>query len=394
MKRIAIVGGGPAALMLSAQIDTEKYKVTLYEKNKAVGRKFLVAGVGGLNLTYDTDTDDLVKHYSPSAFMAPIIQQFTIRELRQWLYDRGIDSYAGSSHRVFPDEALKPIDVLNKIVHQVVSNKVDILYEHKWIGWGEDGQLLFEGEEVITADLVVFALGGASWSVTGSDGKWATLFEQKGVRIEELRAANCAFAVDWDETFITAHQGKPLKNIGLQFQDHYSKGELVLTTFGLEGNAIYAMSESLQNSLSAGKDTVVHLDLKPSMTTEQLLTKYKKSKRSKVTEILQKDLNLDRASIGLLKQYSSRETFLNPELLVALIKAVPIKLLASDGLDKAISSLGGIAVEAMDDNFQLHKLPHTYAIGEMVDWYAPTGGYLLQGCFSMGYVLAEHLNGL
>ncbi len=394
MKNLAIIGGGPAALMLAAQIDTKKYRVTIYDKNKAVGRKFLVAGDGGLNLTYSSTVDDLVSQYSPSEFMDSIIRQFDNKQLMDWFNDHGVATYIGSSNRVFPDAELKPIEVLNKIVDCVTQNNVAIEYEKTWVGWGEHGDLEFDDGYRVSCDVTVFSMGGASWRVTGSDGKWRSVFEEKGVKIEPFRAANCAFSVGWDENFIDIHQGKPLKNIAMSYDGLTSKGELVVTRFGLEGNAIYALSEKIQNALSLGNTTVVYLDLKPTMTEDQILYKYKKSQCTKVTDVLREDINLDRASIGLLKQFSDRDTYLNPEMLAELIKAVPIVIQSADGLDKAISSLGGIAISELDGNFQLKQIPHSYAIGEMVDWYAPTGGYLLQGCFSMGYVLAEHLNAI
>lgn len=394
MKKLTIIGGGPAALMLAAQLDTKKYQVTLYDKKKTVGRKFLVAGEGGLNLTYSSSLEALLTHYVPSEFMAPIIRQFTNEDLINWLNDLGVSTFIGSSNRVFPDLALKPIEVLNKIVAYVSTRGIKFQLNTKWVGWNAEGHLCFEGLEEIESDIVVFAMGGASWKVTGSDGEWLKTFEEREVNVQPFRAANCAFEVDWDKHFITTHAGKPLKNIALTYQDHCAKGELVISKFGLEGNAIYALSQKIQETLLTEKSTVIYLDLKPTMTIDQIRAKYKRSRRSKVTEILKKDLNLDRTSIGLLKQFSDKDTFSNPDLLAATIKAVPVIIHAADVLDKAISSLGGIDLAEIDAHFQYKKIRNTYAIGEMLDWYAPTGGYLLQGCFSMGFVLAKYLNAL
>ncbi len=394
MKKLTIIGGGPAALMLAAQLDTAQYQVTLCEKKKTVGRKFLVAGEGGLNLTYNASLDALIAPYFPSEFMAPIIRQFTNEDLINWLNDLGILTFIGSSNRVFPDLALKPIEVLNKIVGHLSTRGIKFQLNTKWVGWNAEGHLCFDGFEDMKADIVVFAMGGASWKVTGSDGAWHKVFEERGVRVQAFRAANCAFGVAWNKQFIATHEGKPLKNIALTYKHHIAKGELVISKFGLEGNAIYALSQKIQATLLTEERVVIHLDLKPTMTFDQISTKYKRSRQSKVTEILRKDLNLDRTSIGLLKQCSDKDTFLNPDLLAATIKAVPITIHAADVLDKAISSLGGIALTEIDAHFQCKKIPNTYAIGEMLDWYAPTGGYLLQGCFSMGFVLAKYLNGL
>lgn len=394
MKKVTIVGGGPAALMLAAQIDTKKYNVTLFEKKKAVGRKFLVAGAGGLNLTYNSSLEELISHYYPVEFMNPVIRQFTNEDLIRWFNELGVSTFVGSSNRVFPDLDMKPIEVLDKILEHISSNAIEIKLESEWKGWDEEGHLHFKKSRTVVSDIVVFALGGASWKVTGSNGKWRNAFEQRGVRVQPFKAANCAFGVDWDKNFIDSHEGKPLKNIALTYMNLVSKGELVISKFGLEGNAIYALSQKIQETLHTEESTTIYLDLKPTMTVDQIKTKYMIANRSKVTEVLKMDLNLDRTSIGLLKQFTDKKIFSNPELLASTIKSVPIILQAPDEMDNAISSLGGVALDELDQNFQIKKLPGTYAIGEMLDWFAPTGGYLLQGCFSMGFILAKHLNGL
>jgi len=394
MKKLTIIGGGPAALMLAAQVDTKKYQVTVCEKKKTVGRKFLVAGEGGLNLTYNAPIDELINQYYPSEFLAPALRQFTNEDLIKWFNEHGIATFIGSSKRVFPDKEKKPIDVLNQIVAILSKRDIKFQLDKKWTGRNDKGHLCFEGSEDIVSDIIVFALGGASWKVTGSDGNWSKTFADTGVNVLPFRAANCAFGVDWDKNFISTHQGKPLKNIALTYDNHVSLGELVISKFGLEGNAIYALSQKLQDALPSKKSVTIQMDLKPSMTVDQLKAKYKKSKLSKVTDILKVDINLDRASIGLLKQFSDKDTFSNPDLLAAIIKSVPVVIKTSADIDEAISTLGGIALDEVDEHFQIKKTPNTYAIGEMLDWYAPTGGYLLQGCFSMGYVLAKYLNEL
>ena len=394
MKNVTIIGGGAAALMLASQINTEKYKVTLFEKKKIVGGKFLVAGEGGLNLTFSAPIDKFINQYFPSDFMDAILHQFTNEDLIKWLNHLEIPTFIGSSNRVFPDLGQKPIEVLNKIKKHIATKGIEFKLNTNWVGWNEKGNLQFENPENIDTDIVVFALGGASWKVTGSDGKWSKPFEERGVKVVPFRAANCAFEVDWNTDFITTHEGKPLKNIALTFNNHFSKGELVISKFGLEGNAMYALSQKIQDKLLAEESVVIHLDLKPTMTVDQIKAKYKNAKRSKVTDVLKKVLKLDRTSIGLLKQFTNKETFSDLDLLAESIKSLPIILKSSEEIDKAISTLGGISLDEIDDNFQCKKIPNCYAIGEMLDWYAPTGGYLLQGSFSMGFVLAKHLNQL
>lgn len=392
MKTISIIGGGPAALMLAAEIDTKKYHVTLFEKKKSVGRKFLVAGDGGLNLTFNSPIEEFISKYVPSEFMGPIIRQFTNKDWINWLHDHEIPTFIGSSNRVFPEKGLKPIKVLNKIKEYISTKGIEFRLDTRWTGWNKAGDLCFEGLEDIKSDIIVFAMGGASKKVTGSDGMWVEAFEERGVRVEPFRAANCAFGVDWNKSFINTHEGSPLKNITLTFNNHVSKGELVISKFGLEGNAIYALSQKIQEKLLTEESTVIHLDLKPTMTVHQIKDKLKGSKRAKITDILKTDLNIDRSSIGLLKQFSDKDTFLDPDLLAKTIKSIPISIHSAEELDKAISSLGGISLDEIDENFQCKKIPNTYAIGEMLDWFGPTGGYLLQGSFSIGFVLAKHLN--
>jgi len=380
--------------MLAARLDTDKYQVTIYDKKKAVGRKFLVAGEGGLNLTFNAPLDELINQYYPSDFIAPILQQFTNEDLRSWFKSLDIPTFLGSSNRVFPAKELKPIDVLNKITEHLTAKDVHFKLDTQWTGWNTNGHLSFNDSEDTESDITVFALGGASWKVTGSDGSWSDAFIERGISVLPFRAANCAFDIDWDKNFINTHAGKPLKNIALKYKKQSSKGELVISKFGLEGNALYALSRSIQDELLTKKSASIKLDLKPTMTTTQIKAKYKKSKLTKVTDILKEDLSLDRTAVALIKQYSDKETFMDIDLLAKIIKAVPITLTAADDIDKAISTLGGIALDEVDANFQLNKMPNTYAIGEMLDWYAPTGGYLLQGSFSMGFALAKHLNGL
>ena len=392
MKNIAIIGGGAAALMFAAEIDTSKYKVTLYEKKKSLGRKFLVAGEGGLNLTFNSSIEELIKQYFPSEFMGNLLRLFSNEDLINWLNNHEVATFIGSSNRVFPEKGIKPIEVLNKIVEQISTKNIDIKCKTEWEGWNKNGDLKFKDNEDLKSDIVVFALGGASWTVTGSDGEWKQIFEKRNIKINTFRAANCAFEVIWDKNFISTHEGKPLKNIALEFENIYSKGELVISKFGLEGNAIYALSQKIQDQLLSKETVTIHLDLKPTLTIDQIKTKYKNSKQSKVTDILNKDLKLDRTAIGILKQFSDKETFSTIDALAKIIKSVPIIIKSADDIDKAISTLGGIDLNEVDEKFQLKKIPNSFVIGEMLDWFAPTGGYLLQGSFSMGFGLAKYLN--
>lgn len=391
-KSVSIVGGGPAALMLAAFIDNEKFSVTIYEKNKSLGRKFLVAGKGGFNLTHSEPIAQLIERYTPSDFLQKALLDFDNEALQKWLNDTGIPTFVGSSKRVYPAKDIKPIEVLNAITKVLSDQGVNIQYEQNWTGWNADNNLVFNGETEVKSDFTVFALGGGSWKVTGSDGTWLERFQKQGLEVVPFQSSNCAYQINWPDKFISKHEGNPLKNIAISCADKNQKGELVLTKLGLEGNAIYALSPQIREELNAIGKSHVFLDLKPMLTTEQLIQKFNKSGLKNSTDILRTALNLSPEKIGILKNHTSKETFLDSELLVASIKNLPLEIIGSAPLDEAISTTGGVSLKAVDKNFKLKKLKNSYCIGEMLDWDAPTGGYLLQACFSMGVHLAKHLN--
>jgi uncharacterized flavoprotein (TIGR03862 family) len=391
-KSVSIIGGGSAALMLAAFLKSEKFEVTIYEKNKSLGRKFLVAGDGGFNLTHSEPIPQFIERYTPPEFLKKSLTDFDNDDLQKWLKDIGIPTFIGSSKRIYPEKGIKPIEVLNGIVNVLSNQGVKIQYEHTWTGWNEDNHLVFNGETEVKSDYTVFALGGGSWKVTGSDGTWLDIFKTHGLDVSPFQPSNCAYKIDWSEKFISKHEGNPLKNIAVNCLDKSQKGELVITKLGLEGNAIYAVSPQIREELNAKKTAKVFLDLKPVLTEEVLLEKFKKSTLKNTTDILRTALNLSPAQIGLLKAYTSKETFLNSELLIASIKKLEIEIIGSAQVDEAISTTGGLSLKAVDKSFKLKKLKNTYCIGEMLDWDAPTGGYLLQACFSMGVQLAGHLN--
>ena len=381
-KAIAIIGGGPAALMLAAQLDETKFDVTIYERNSAVGRKFLVAGDGGFNLTHSEELEKFIQRYTPAEFFKPIISSFTNTNLQEWLKNIGIETFVGSSKRVFPIEGIKPIDVLNAILNELKRKNVQIKTNHIWKGWNSD----------INADITIFALGGSSWKVTGSDGSWTNHFSEKGIEIVPFQASNCAYEVKWKEEFKTIAEGKILKNIAIKCDAKERKGELVITKFGLEGGAIYALSPKIRSHLNESGSATVFIDLKPSLSMEQIKDKFSARGNRSIKKLLIDRLNFDDTQIELLKTLLTKDEFTYLEDLAKKIKHLPITITAMAPIDEAISSVGGISLNEIDSNFQLKKLPNNYCIGEMLDWDAPTGGYLLQGCFSMGSNLAQHLN--
>lgn len=393
-KSVSIIGGGPAALLLAALLDYEKFTVTIYEKNKTLGRKFLVAGKGGFNLTHSEPIAELIARYTPSYFLKKALLDFDNNDFRKWIGTLGIPTYIGSSKRVYPENGIKPIAVLNAILAVLEKQGVNLQYQHTWTGWTDNNNLIFNTDTEIQSDYTIFALGGGSWKVTGSDGIWLDLFKKNNVDIVPFQSSNCAYRIQWPEDFILEHEGSPLKNISISCLNKSQKGEAVITHFGLEGNAIYALSPQIRKQLESQQKATIFLDLKPALSFDDLHQKIKNSTLKKTSEKLLKEVKLSSNQVGLLKKYLSKETYLNPELLAQNIKKLKIEITGLALLNDAISTTGGVQLNAVDENFQLKNKKYHYCIGEMLDWDAPTGGYLLQACFSMGMHLARHLNSI
>jgi len=390
-KQIAIIGGGISAFLLASTLDADKFKITIYEKNKTAGRKFLVAGKGGFNLTHSESIESFIKKYTPTYFLEKSLYSFTNTDFRNWLHKIGIPTYIGSSKRVYPKEGIKPIEVLNAVLKHLKEKGVIIKYKQTFLNWGRNNVPIIN-EKAIQADFTVFCLGGASWEITGSDGGWLPVFSKKGVDTSPFQASNCGYQVDWEPNFIEKHEGTPLKNIAISCNDKIQKGEAVLTKFGLEGNAIYGLSPEIREQLNSTKKAIVFIDFKPSLTLESVHSKTKSSTYKNNTQILKKELKLSSAQIDLLKTYLTKETYLNSKLLSESIKKFPLKIVDTATTDEAISTVGGVKLNAVSNNFKLKNLPNQFCIGEMLHWDAPTGGYLLQGCASMGFYLASYLN--
>lgn len=400
-KKIAIIGGGPAALMLAAHLNEDKFNVVIYEKNAALGRKFLVAGDGGFNLTHSENIDSFISRYTPADFFEPIIHQFSNNDLINWLKVIGIDTFVGTSKRVYPIKGIKPIVVLNAIMHVLKQKNVTLKTKHCWKGWDENQLLFSVGETAnensfseikVESDVVIFALGGASWTVTGSDGSWADYFRQKNISLAPFMPSNCAFQVIWNKQFIKTAEGQSLKNIVVTCDDVEKPGELVITQFGLEGGAIYALSGLLRKQLQQNKTARLFIDLKPQWSVLEIQNKINSRGNKSISECLKNTLNLPVVVCELLKTGLSKEEYTNTTILSEKIKHFPIGITAIAPIDEAISTVGGIDLTEVNSDFELVKLPKNYVIGEMLDWDAPTGGYLLQACFSMGYSLAMKLN--
>ncbi|MDA9311980.1 NAD(P)-dependent oxidoreductase [Vicingaceae bacterium] len=390
-QKITIIGGGAAALTFASFIDSEKFDISLYEKNKALGRKFLVAGKGGFNLTHSEPINDLVSRYSPNWVLEEALNSFSNVDFRVWLASIGVPTFVGSSHRVYPEKGIKPIEVLKAIEKTLAHNRVQVNFNKTWTGWNDKNDLVFSDETTVTTNIVVFALGGGSWRITGSDGTWRGIFRKKGFKTKTFQPSNCAFKVNWETAIIDKFAGKPLKNISITCDKKSQKGEVVLSQFGLEGNAIYALSPEIRKQLKTGKASIL-IDFKPTFSIEVLLKKLTKTKAKHLTDCLRNELNLSALQIGLIKTYVSKYDFNNNSILAGKIKNFPIEIEGIAKIDEAISTIGGIDLKEITPDFKLTQQSNTYCIGEMLNWDAPTGGYLLQACFSMGYYLAEHLN--
>ncbi len=396
-QKIGIIGGGPSAMIFACFIDSTRYDVTIYEKNNTLGRKFLVAGKGGFNLTHSESLTHFKHKYIPVEFLENHLQQFSNEDLITWLESIGIKTFIGSSKRVFPIKGIKPIEVLNAIKEKILDNQVKINYNHNWQGWNNNElEFLVVGTiKTIKTDVTIFALGGNSWKITGSDGLWANPFKNKNITIADFHPSNCAYQIDWDNTFINKHEGSALKNCAFTCNNKTVKGEAVLTKFGIEGSGIYPLSKEIRTQLqnhSLNNQTQLYIDFKPDLSEEEITLRFINKGHLSTKDFLYKKVNLSIVQIELLKLITTKEDYQNGKALIPFIKQYPLTLIATASIDDAISTVGGISLEEITENFELKKLRNTFCIGEMLDWDAPTGGYLLQACFTMGVSLARYLN--
>lgn len=396
-KKIVIIGSGPAAL-IAADVLGETCEVHIFEKGEAPGRKFLVAGKGGFNLTNSLTGDALLNKFTPSLFFKPILSEFDSVDTGQWLLELGIPTYEGTSGRIFPEKNIKPITVLQKIRDKLTAKNVYFHFNHEFISFDEKQQpvFIYKGEKItVEADHYLFALGGASWPVTGSTGSWTSAFEEIGIKVLPFQSSNCGVNVDWPAELKEKLQGMPLKNIALRVNDFEIKGEALISEYGLEGNAIYPAIPEIRKSLAENGNAEIHFDLKPDSTVEQLTEKIKEFEKliykSHGTNAYKEAFNLDKARLILLKTFTTKEEFLEPAVLVQKLKRLTIPITGIRKVDEAISTVGGISIDELSEDLTLKKFPKISIVGEMLDWDAPTGGFLLQGCFSTGYFAAINI---
>jgi uncharacterized flavoprotein (TIGR03862 family) len=387
---VAIIGGGPAGLMAAEVLSQAGIRVDLYDGMPSVGRKFLLAGVGGMNITHSEAYPAFLSRYAERApQIAPLLRGFDADALCKWIHDLGIETFIGSSGRVFPTD-MKAAPLLRAWLKRLRDSGVVIHTRHRWLGWDEHGALRIdspEGEITVKPDATLLALGGGSWSRLGSDGAWMLPLEQHGVGLAPLQPSNCGFEVQaWSELMVSKFAGAPLKNIAIGLNDDIPRlGECVITATGIEGSLIYALSAPIREAINQYGAAVVHIDLLPGRPVDKLQAALSKPRGSRsMAKHLHSQVGIDGVKAALLRELTDAATFADPALLARAIKALPLTLVKTRPLDEAISSAGGVTFEAMDERLMLKALPGVFCAGEMLDWEAPTGGYLLTGCFASG----------
>jgi flavoprotein, HI0933 family/uncharacterized flavoprotein, PP_4765 family len=408
-RSVAIIGGGPAGLMAAEVISVQGVKVDVYDSMPSLGRKFLLAGKGGLNITHSEPFERFVSRYGDRrANIEPLLNVFGPEELRQWVHGFGIETFVGTSGRVFP-VGMKASPLLRAWLKRLNDSGVTFHLRHKWTGFyniapaavlGSAPQEDFandtassilkfktpDGEKEVKANAVVLALGGGSWARLGSDGAWTSWLRDVGAEVKPLRPSNCGFEVAWSAHFRERFEGHPIKSVVLSFGPFHQQGEFIVTKEGVEGSLIYAASALLRDEIEARGKAVIMLDLAPDRSHEWLVERLSRSRGSRsMASHLEKTVNLKGVKAGLLHEFVSKEDLLHLQPLAHFIKHLPVPLIATRPLDEAISSAGGVTFESLDDHLMLRSRPGIFCAGEMLDWEAPTGGYLITTCMTSGY---------
>jgi uncharacterized flavoprotein (TIGR03862 family) len=390
---VVVIGGGPAGLMAAEALSDAGLQVDLYDAMPSVGRKFLLAGIGGLNITHSEGFEEFVGRYGKrSKEIRELLQDFDADALRAWAGELGISTFVGTSGRVFP-EGMKAAPLLRAWLHRLRESGVRFHRRHRFTGWNASGEICFDTPDGLVArgaEATVLALGGASWARLGSDGAWLPLLRARGVTIADLMPANCGFETNWS-TYLREHfAGAPLKSIAAACKDEDGrsverKGELVITATGVEGSLVYALSALLRDEITRSGKALLQLDLAPDRSlealTKSLALPHSKESRS---NHWRKRAGIEGVKAALLREKFPAEALDKPASLAAAIKHLPLQLHATRPLDEAISTAGGVCFEDIDHNLMLQRMPGVFCAGEMLDWEAPTGGYLLTACFSSG----------
>ena len=404
-RSVTVIGGGPAGLMAAEVLTQQGVKVDVYDGMPTVGRKFLLAGRGGLNLTHAESREEFVVRYGDrQVHVESWVRAFAPGDVREWVHALGVETFVGSSGRVFPVE-MKASPLLRKWLQRLAGSGVNFHRRYRWngtlsarasgrmVGARHSAQrsLLFAefetpaGNKQVAADVVLLALGGGSWARLGSDGAWVPWLRQAGVQVAPLKPANCGFDVAWSAAFRDKYEGRPVKPVVVAFENFRQRGEFIVTKYGVQGSLVYAAAALLREKIAAGGQAVVQLDLAPDQTAAQLLERLSKPRGSRsMAGHLQRTVGMAGVQAGLLREFVPKAEFANAARLAVYIKQLPVPLIAPRPLDEAISSAGGVLFEALDEHLMLRGQPGVFCAGEMLDWEAPTGGYLLTACFASG----------
>jgi uncharacterized flavoprotein (TIGR03862 family) len=396
---VAIVGGGPAGLMAAEALAAGGARVDVFDAMPSVGRKFLMAGKGGMNLTHSEPAEAFRSRYGKRrANIEPLLNRFDADALRAWVHGLGVNTFVGSSGRVFPTD-MKAAPMLRAWLHRLRGAGVRLHMRHRWVGWADEGASISrfatpEGEKLVRHDALILAVGGASWPQLGSDGRAVALVKERGVDVAPFQPSNCGFEVDWTPLFRERFAGEPLKSVAISANgvDGWRIGECLITEHGIEGSLIYALSAPIRDRIAAGGEAgaEVLLDLAPQLSAERVREEvlHPRGARS-LSSHLQSRLHITGVKAGLLRECLSKDAFTDLGTLAARIKALPLRLRRPRPIAEVISSAGGVAFESLDEKLMLTELPGVFCAGEMLDWEAPTGGYLLTACFASGIVAGE-----
>jgi uncharacterized flavoprotein (TIGR03862 family) len=394
---VAIVGAGPAGLIAAETVASAGLSVIVYDRMPSVARKFLMAGRGGLNLTHSEPLNIFLTRYgNASPLLRKAIEAFPPQALRDWAHGLGQDTFIGSSGRVFP-KTFKASPLLRAWLSRLEGLGVQQALRHRWLGWNEEGALRFEtpqGERTIAPRATILALGGASWPRLGSDGSWREALLSQGITINDLKPANSGFRVAWSESFRDRFEGQPLKSVALHFETHRSRGEMIVTKDGIEGGGVYALSAALREGVAAKGHAILTIDLRPDFTLPDIVARLSRPRgKQSIATFLRKAAALPPVAIGLLHEAAlhngTKLAAMPADDLAGLIRALPVRVEGAASLTRAISTAGGVSFAEVGPDFSLRKRPDVFVAGEMLDWEAPTGGYLLQASFATGMAAGQ-----